>query len=402
MKKKKIVIVGGGAAGYFLAANLNAYKREEVVLLEQAQRSLQKVKISGGGRCNVTHACFDPSELVENYPRGKKELRSLFHKFQPGDTIAWFEERGVELKTENDFRIFPQSNSSQSIVDLLEKEASRNVSIQLQRGVKSVRFHEGEFVIETTNGSLVSEYLILTSGSSKAIWKQLNALGHKIINPVPSLFTFNIPDKKLHQLSGVSLPLAKLSLPELGIQQSGPLLITHWGLSGPSVLKLSAFGARELADKNYRTLLEINWLEKSTREVSDILNSFKIENPRSKLLQKRPFSLSKRLWEYLLTSSDIQKSTWQELSLRELENLSQSLTSQKMKINGKSTFKEEFVTAGGIDLKEVDFRTMKSKKVPKLFFAGEVLDIDAVTGGFNFQACWSEAWVISQYLNSFV
>lgn len=399
---KKIAIIGGGAAGYFTAANLGKELGKQTVLFEQASLPLQKVRVSGGGRCNVTHACFDPNELVEFYPRGKKELLSVFHKFQPGDTMEWFESRKVPLKIEDDNRIFPVSNSSLSIIECLLKEVEKNqVETRFGETVLAIQKKENSFLIKTKSDSYEFEKVIFTPGSSVKSMDLMKNLGHKIVKPVPSLFTFNIKDERLKDLMGISFEWAEISIPQLKMEAEGPMLITHWGLSGPGILRLSAWGALELNKLNYEFQIQINFIQKELEECIEFLNEFKIENAKKLIYKINPFSFPKRFWHRFLEINKIPVDlTFSHLNKNQIQNISKELTEGIYNVKGKSTFKDEFVTAGGVDLKEINFKTMKSKVVPNLFIAGEILNIDAITGGFNFQACWSEAFIISETLKS--
>ena len=400
MAKKKIIIIGGGAAGFFCAANLDESKFE-VIILEQNSDVLQKVKISGGGRCNVAHACFDPKELVQFYPRGNKELLSVFHKFQPGDTMEWFEQRNVPLKIENDNRIFPESNSSQTIINtLVEEVSSRNFQTHTKSVVLEIAQKENQYLITTSTNSYISDCVVYTTGSSPKSLKMIQSLGHKIVEPVPSLFTFNIKNDTLKDLMGTSFPYAEVSIPQLKMDESGPMLITHWGLSGPAILKLSAWKARELATLKYNFEIVVNFLGIDLETAEETFKTFRHEHPKKTIGSSKIFDITTRFWHRILWMSkvDLDKNI-SNISGQELLKILQHLCENKMKVTGKSTYKDEFVTAGGIDLKEIDFKTMKSKLLPNFYIAGEVLNIDAVTGGFNFQACWSEAWLIAQDLN---
>lgn len=398
---KQVIIIGGGAAGFFCAANLDKNKYN-IRILEQNKDVLQKVKISGGGRCNVTHACFDPSDLVKFYPRGEKELRSVFSKFQPGDTMDWFEQRGVELKIENDNRVFPVSNQSQSIIDTLTSETGKNnVEVITQTTVVSIE-KEGEvFVITTKTGTYTADYVVFATGSAPKSLKLVEQLGHKIVSLVPSLFTFNIKHPLLSEHPGTSFEWAEVNIPKLKLGESGPLLITHWGLSGPVVLKLSAWGARKLAEVGYKFEIFINFISKSIEDAEEDFINFKENNPKKSIGQSKIFNVTNRFWNSLLIFSKIDSEKHiANVSKKEMLVLLENLCQLKLNVDGKSTFKDEFVTAGGVDLKEINFKTMESKVVPNFYLAGEVLNIDAITGGFNFQACWSEAWLIAQELNS--
>ena len=393
----KIVIIGGGAAGFFAAITIaEANPTAEVIILEKGKNVLQKVKISGGGRCNVTHACFDPRELVEFYPRGKRELLGPFHQFMTGDTMEWFENRGVPLKIEDDNRIFPESNSSQTIIDCFTSSAENaGVKVMLNQKVNSVVKKENQFKIVTNAQTFVADKLLIAAGSNPKIWELVKSLGHTIIEPVPSLFTFNINDNRIKEIPGISVPNATVKIVKIKLESSGPLLITHWGLSGPAILKLSAFGARLLADKNYQYNVEVNWLSTSTEVVLRILKSQKEASLKKQVINRSQFEeIPKRLWEKLVLASNIRfDARWADLSNKELQQLAEQLTKCIFNANGKSTFKDEFVTSGGINLKEIDFKRFESKLHKNLFFAGEVLDIDAVTGGFNFQNAWTGSYI---------
>ena len=394
---KQIVIIGGGAAGFFAAITCAEQNSDvQITILEKSTTVLQKVKVSGGSRCNVTHACFDPSELITFYPQGGKELLGPFHQFMTGDTMQWFEERGVPLKIEEDNRVFPVSNSSQSIVDVLINSATKNnIVIKTSHRVESIEKAKNQWKVTTSNGVFLADKLLVATGSNTHIWKLINQLRHTIIEPVPSLFTFNCDDNRIKEIPGVSVPNATIKITGTNLETNGPLLITHWGMSGPAILKLSAFGARLLADKQYQFSIEINWLSKSYESIFNQLNSFKKSLAKKQLLTNSPFeAIPKRLWEKFINYASISgNKNWADLSKSDVEKLSSLLTQSIFEINGKSTFKEEFVTAGGVDLKEVNFKRFESKLHKNLFFAGEILNIDAVTGGFNFQNAWTGGYI---------
>jgi predicted Rossmann fold flavoprotein len=401
-----IIIVGGGAAGFFTAINIvEKNPKLKVAILERGKTVLEKVRISGGGRCNVTHACFVPNDLVKNYPRGEKELRGPFHQFCSGDTIEWFERHGVELKIEDDGRMFPTSDSSQTIIDSFLL-ATQKLGIQILTGqsVQSIFEATDFWKVETNQETFACQKLILTTGSNPKIWEMLAALGHTIVPPVPSLFTFNIKDSRIAALMGVSA-FAKVKVKGSKLEAAGPLLITHWGMSGPGILKLSAWGARELYDKNYQFVLEVNWLNEVTfEEAMEKLKELKQEHAKKVVSKKSSFELPNRLWESLVLAAGIDTSTalgetketkWADLTKKQLTDLANQLTNGQFQVNGKSTFKEEFVTAGGIDLKEINFKTMESKLHENLYFAGEIVNIDAITGGFNFQNAWTSGFIVA-------
>ncbi|MBF8457834.1 NAD(P)/FAD-dependent oxidoreductase [Kaistella sp. G5-32] len=400
MKKKRIIIIGGGAAGFFCAANLDENKFY-VTILEQNTDVLQKVKISGGGRCNVSHACFDPKELVQFYPRGNKELLSVFHQFQSGDTMGWFEERGVSLKIENDNRIFPESNSSQTIIDTMVNEVrSKNFDVKTQAVVLEILKEEDIYTVKTSTGEYAADFVVYATGSSPKSLKLIKNLGHQIVEAVPSLFTFNIKNETLKDLMGTSFPYAEVSIPKLKMEESGPMLITHWGLSGPAILKISAWKARELADLKYQFDIHVNFLGIDLEDAEEIFKKFRQENPKKSIGTSKVFDITTRFWHRILWLSkvDLEKNI-SSISSKELQSILHHLCKNVMQVSGKSTYKDEFVTAGGVELKEINFKNMSSKILDNFYLAGEVLNIDAVTGGFNFQACWSEAWIIAQDLN---
>lgn len=405
MKQADVIIIGGGAAGFFTA--INAAEKTphlKIAILERGKEVLTKVKISGGGRCNVTHAEFLPKELTQNYPRGEKELLGPFHTFMTGDTIEWFEKRGVELKIEEDGRMFPTSNSSQTIIDCFLSETKRlGVEVLLSQPVKEIQKNEGRYILTTSTDTFSAEKIVVTTGSNPKIWKLLKDLGHSIVPAVPSLFTFNIKDSRIADLPGLSTNASVKVLDKNGktvLESDGPLLITHWGMSGPAILKLSAWGARILEPIKYNFTIEVNWLNTLTEEdVLDSLKNLKILQGKQTIYKYAQFELPKRLWQSIVKAAGIAETlTWAETTRENFQNLANQLTAAIFEVNGKSTFKEEFVTAGGVDLKEVNFKTFESRVCKNLFFAGEVLDIDAITGGFNFQNAWTSGYIVSQNL----
>lgn len=415
MSNLRVVVVGGGAAGFFAAiACAEKNPSAAVTLYEATAHPLAKVRISGGGRCNVTHACFEPRELVKRFPRGGRELLGAFHRWAPRDTIAWFAERGVELKTETDGRMFPVTDDSATIVDCLTQAAGKaGVEVCTSLGVRKVEQLAGMpaegagesrepafWLTLTDNTERRCERLLIATGGNRASagLTMAAALSHTIEPPVPSLFTFHIDDKRLAGLSGISIEHVAVSVPGTKLKETGPLLITHWGLSGPAILKLSAWGARELAALNYEFSLRLNFTPPHTRET--LLGEFaetRTRHPRKQLGTWNPLGLPARFWERMLDSSGIDPSTqWAGVANTALSGLALQLTGAEMKVVGKSMNKEEFVTCGGVRLREVDFRTMESKRCPGLHFAGEVLDLDGITGGFNFQAAWTTGWLAGQ------
>lgn len=401
MDPKRIIVIGGGAAGFFAAINAAQIKKDaEVTLLEKSNKLLSKVRVSGGGRCNVTHSCFDNGLLVKHYPRGEKELRNVFSRFSTNDTIKWFGERGVKFKTEEDGRMFPVTDNSETIIECLLREAEK-VNVKIKQGVDVERIDktaEKKFIIHPKGGGEFEceRLIIATGGNSKAeAYNLLKELGHSIVKPVSSLFTFNIPNDPVTQLMGVSVPHAKVRVATTKLETEGPMMITHWGLSGPAVLKASAWGARILNDKDYNFTALISWLPKHTEEkLKIVFNEQKEENPSKLVFANCPLELPKRLWEFLLNKSGVSENTrWADLSKKNINQLSNNILNDEYKVKGKTTFKEEFVTCGGVSLKEIDLGTMQSKIVTGLYFAGEVIDVDGITGGFNFQNAWSTAWV---------
>ncbi len=404
MRQYDIIIIGGGAAGFFAAINIAEQNSNlKICILEKNKEGLQKVKISGGGRCNVTHAEFIPQELVLNYPRGEKELLGPFHQFMTGDTIEWFDKRGVELKIEEDGRMFPITDSSQTIIDCFLKEAKNHqVDILYRENVsKIIPTDSLGFKLETKDENFECNKLLIATGSSVKFWKQLENLGHTICKPVPSLFTFNIKDERIKNIPGVVVADVDVKVLNTSLDSSGPLLITHWGMSAPAILKLSAFGALELAEMNYKFEIEVNFIKLTLEESLEKLKNFKQNLAKKTVYKSTQFSLPKRLWQQLVLASNIgQDERWADINKQQLESLADQLTQAIFRVDGKSTFKDEFVTAGGVDLKEVNFKTFESKLFPNLYFAGEVLNIDAVTGGFNFQNAWTGAYIASKAISS--
>lgn len=395
-----VIVVGGGAAGFFTAINIAENNPDlRIAILERGKEVLGKVKISGGGRCNVTHACFVPNVLTKFYPRGERELRGPFHTFCTGDVIEWFENNGVELKTEEDGRMFPVTDSSQTIIDCFLDLAKENqIKVNTSCSVQAISQSNDNWILETTQGALTCENLVMATGSNPKIWEMLTEKGHQIVTPVPSLFTFNIKDTRIKDLMGISVPNVTLKVKETKLKSNGPLLITHWGMSGPAILRLSAWGARELFDKNYQFTLQVNFLhEEVFDDVLVQLNELKLEHAKKTVVKKSPFDLTTRLWEQLVLASEISAEVkWADLTKKQLVNLTNQLTNAEFKVNGKSTFKDEFVTAGGIDLKEIDFKTMQSKLFKNLYFTGEIMNVDAITGGFNFQNAWTSGFIAAQ------
>lgn len=418
-----IVIAGGGAAGFYAAIQIAELSPElNIAIFERGKTVLSKVKVSGGGRCNVTHGEFLPKELATNYPRGEKELLGPFHKYAPMDVMAFFEERGVPLKIEEDGRVFPKSDSSQSIIDCLVTEAERlGVQVLKNSSVKVIDKLNDGWQVTTMNKHYHTKKLLLTTGSNPKIWAQLQKLGHQIISPVPSLFTFNIKDKRIQGIQGISAYATVEVLPkktfhtdkknlnlksnvkdEPVLYSDGPLLITHWGLSGPAILKLSAWGANILHDYNYSFRIRVNWLpEYSTESMEAYLKELKEVEAKKTVMRTNVTELPKRLWKRLVEAANIMPDErWGDINKEQLLALAEQLTASSFKVEGKSTFKEEFVTAGGVDLKEINFKTFESKLHPNLYFAGEIINVDAITGGFNFQNAWTGAYIAAQAIVS--
>jgi predicted Rossmann fold flavoprotein len=402
-----IAIIGGGAAGFFAAITCaEANPTCRVTIFERGKAVLEKVRVSGGGRCNVTHACFNARELVKHYSRGSRELLGPFMQFGPEQTVEWFARRGVPLKTETDGRMFPVTDDSQTIMDCLQRAAQR-ARVQLRLGARVEKLEplqSGAWQIRLTSERepLVFDKIMVATGGNPAAWEMLHSLGHNIVPPVPSLFTFNTKDTRLRDLSGISVPDALLRIPGTKLLADGPLLVTHWGLSGPGILRLSAWGARDLHRMEYRFPLEINFLGKTNPvTTSEKLQRLKVEQGKKQVGANAQFGLPLRLWQSLVSAANIPaERRWADFDKKNLADLSAQLTAALFQISGKSTFKEEFVTAGGVALKELNFKTFESRICPNLFLAGEVLDIDAITGGFNFQAAWTGGWLAGRAIGS--
>ncbi|MES2587790.1 MAG: NAD(P)/FAD-dependent oxidoreductase [Bacteroidota bacterium] len=394
-----VVIIGGGAAGFFAALSVKEhFPNAKVTIFEKSNKVLAKVKISGGGRCNVTHACFDNKELSKFYPRGENYLKKSFEQFNTKSTIDWFKKRGVELEALNDNCIFPKSNSSQTIIDCFENEARRlKIEVLIQTPISRITQTEQGFELKSLENIFFANKIIITTGGQPKIsnldW--IARLGHEIVSPVPSLFTFNMPKNPICELMGIVVENASVKVESTKLIAQGPLLITHWGMSGPAILKLSAWGARILEEKNYDFAVLVNWLnDLKDNDVNQLLDKFIKENFEKKVVTFNPFNLSKRLWTFLLQKSEIsEEARWKELGKKSLNKLVNNLINDRYPVKGKTTFKEEFVTAGGVSLSQINVKTMESKIVSGLFFAGEVIDIDGITGGFNFQSAWTTGWI---------
>lgn len=402
-ENKRVLIIGGGASGFFTAIKIAEENPDiEVTILEQGRNVLTKVKISGGGRCNLAHAEFVPREMSKNYPRGQRELMGPFNSFCSGDTMAWFEERGVEVKIEEDGRIFPITDSSETVIDCFLNACRENgVKILTKRKVLNIYPPEEKdqcWKAICANGeSYYADHLVVATGSSQFMWEQVSHLGHSIVPPVPSLFTFNIKDERIKDLMGVSVPNAEVQIKSLKAKNHGPLLITHWGMSGPGILKISAVQARALHACNYEFEVTVNWIMEKEADTLAELNALKLKEGKKKVFNLVQYNLPKRLWHKLCQAAKIKEDTrWADLNKKQLISLSKELCAGVYDVRGKSTFKEEFVTAGGVELKEVNFKTYESKILYRLYFTGEALDIDAVTGGFNFQAAWTSGFLAGQ------
>ncbi len=395
----KVAVIGGGAAGFFSAISVKEHHQNaEVHLLEKTNKFLSKVKISGGGRCNVTNGCQNIKVLSEGYPRGSKKLKKAFKIFDNKDTWNWFESRGVPLKTEPDNRVFPTSDNSQSIIDCLLNEVhQKEIIVKEKSGVTEIQPDQDKVILTINGEEIIYDKVIVASGGSpkKSGLYWLENIGHKIENPVPSLFTFNMPQESITDLMGVVASNATVNIQGTKLKSSGPLLITHWGMSGPAILKLSAHGARSLSERQYSFIAQVNWISISNNEeVAEILRSIKKDHPKKYISNIKPFELPTRLWDYILQKCDIDlEKPWGEIGKKQINKLVTHLTNDSYQVKGKTTFKEEFVTCGGVSLESIDMNTMQSRHVPNMYFAGEVMDIDGITGGYNFQAAWTTAFI---------
>ncbi len=395
----KVLVIGGGAAGFFAALSCKHHHPDfDVTILEKSDKLLAKVSVSGGGRCNVSHACFENSQLAKFYPRGGRQLKKAFTQFNANDTVHWFEARGVKLKTEKDNRMFPVTDNSQTIIDCLTKEADK-LGVVIKRGtaISKISKKGKGFILSVGSNEIVADKIIIASGGSPKPegFNWLKELGHQIVSPVPSLFTFNMPTESITKLMGVVAESVSVKVKGTKLSSEGPLLITHWGMSGPAILKLSSWGARELQAMNYKFEILVNWLGNNTEQEirAQLETELKIIGKRQ-IGNKNPFLLPNRLWLYLLEKNEIvSETTWNQLPKKSLNKLINTLVNDCYSAEGKTTFKEEFVTCGGISLDDVNFETMESKKCPDMYFAGEVLNVDAVTGGFNFQAAWTTGFI---------
>ncbi|MEW2921212.1 NAD(P)/FAD-dependent oxidoreductase [Muricauda sp. ANG21] len=418
-----VIIVGGGAAGFYAAIHIGEQAPQlKVAIFERGKTVLSKVKVSGGGRCNVTHGEFDPRELITNYPRGEKELLGPFHAHAPMDVMAFFEKRGVPLKIEEDGRVFPQSDSSQSIIDCFEGEAKKlGIKVLKNSSVKQFQIQDDGWQVTTMNKHYQAKKLLLATGSNGKIWSQLDAMGHTIVSPVPSLFTFNVKDERIQGIQGISADVS-VEVPQkrifandkkdLGLKSmikdqpvllsEGPILITHWGFSGPAILKLSAWGANILHEYNYVFRVNINWTpEYTTGSMEGFLKKVKEVEAKKTVMRTQAVQLPRRLWTKLVEAADIEKDEkWADITKQKLSELAKQLTRCSFRVEGKSTYKDEFVTAGGVDLKEINFKTFESKLHPNLYFAGEIINVDAITGGFNFQNAWTGAFLAAKAIAS--
>lgn len=407
---KRLLVIGGGAAGFFAAINAKEKNPNlEVIIFEGSRTGLTKVRISGGGRCNVTHSCFEIDRLLKNYPRGQKELNGPLHRFQPKDTIRWFNQRGIELKTETDGRVFPSTDQSQTIINCFLNEVTRvGVKVDYENRVTDIKKENSQFTVRGASKHQQWEekfdFVLIATGSHPSGFRLAQNLGHSITPLVPSLFTFHISDSELNKLTGISVPDAEVgvNVGAKNIFYRGPLLIVHWGISGPAVLKLSAFVARELHASNYRCSVIIRFLLQSEEEVFHLILKQKEKNSSSKIINRPGIDLPSRLVELLIKRAEIDLNCrWADLSKEKARRLAKLSTCFETEMTGKSTYKNEFVTCGGVSLTEINFKTMESKICAGLYFAGEVLDIDGITGGFNFQNAWTGAWLVSEALQNY-
>lgn len=405
MNKFHVIIIGGGAAGFFCAVNLAERKPGyKITILEKSSKLLSKVRVSGGGRCNVTHSCFDNNLLAENYPRGSKELKGAFSRFSVKDILAWFEDHGVSLKTEDDGRMFPSTNNSETIINCFLGLAGKcGIEIRMNSEVIKISRNENGFSVELKTGMVMNadKVIVAMGGHPKEeLYGWIKQLGHSINKPVPSLFTFNIPQSGLTQLMGVSVSNTLVKIVNTGLQVKGPLLITHWGVSGPVILRLSSIAARKLHELNYNFQVSIGWVtDYKEDELQNHLQELKLSEGNKNIYGKAYFNLSKRLWDHLLQAAGINENyKWADIPKKDLNRFAIKLINDVYNVSGKTTYKEEFVTCGGLNLKEIDFKTMESRLCKDLYFAGEVLDIDGITGGFNFQNAWTTAWLVSNSL----
>jgi predicted Rossmann fold flavoprotein len=397
-----LAIIGAGASGCFAAANIPYNQGREVIVFEKTTKVLQKVKVSGGGRCNTTHHLFDIPELITRYPRGKQLLKKTLYRFSPKDTIEWFDARGVKLKAEADGRMFPVTDDSQTIIDCLWAEMMRNkVKVQYHKSLERIEKKDERFLLHFADKtSFTADKVLITCGGfpKDEQYHWMKSLGHTVASPVPSLFTFNIPKHPITELMGVALPEVTIKVAGTKITERGPILITHWGLSGPVVLRASAWGAKELNERRYDFNVQVNWLNDITeQDLKETITYLRREQGKQFIYHKNPFSLPRRLWEFLVTQSDVKEDTrWGDLPAAAQNKLIEHLIRHTFHVTGKTTFKEEFVTSGGISLSEVDPQTMESRIVKGLYFAGEVLNVDGITGGFNFQHAWSSGFIAAK------
>lgn len=403
MNKKRLIVIGGGAAGFFCAVNAARLNNNlEVIIIEKSNKVLSKVRVSGGGRCNVTHNCSGIAEMIKNYPRGGHFLKKAFHHFFTTDTVKWFEERGVKIKSEADGRMFPVTDNSESIIDCLIREANKYaVQIMMNADVKELKKANDIWNIYFANNKILYADIVCIAcgGFPKSMqFDWLQKLGHTIEEPVPSLFTFNLPQNNLTQLMGIAVEQVQAKIVGTKFVEQGPVLITHWGLSGPSILKLSAWAARYFHSVNYTFQVQINWVTNYNEQtLKDHFQKLRFKIGPQKIVNRNPFHLPQRLWEYLLQHTEISTSIrWADLSAKDQNKLIKNLCTQVFDVKGKTTFREEFVTAGGIRLSEIDVNTMQSNKVQNIFFVGEVIDVDGITGGFNFQNAWTTAWIAAK------